>query len=173
MIVLGIDPGARWSGLAVIDTEQRFPFPLLASTTIDRGANTGPLERPPRWYVTGVVAAAVQAVAEYGVELVAVEGIRKPGGHAKGRKGHLIDPAAIMGTAVVFGALFGRSWSVPVTAVPPGGNGQGLPLFRYPEPIATKGLGNDKRRHERSAYDVACQGRTLLRFTSPRSGYGA
>lgn len=172
MIVLGVDPGGRDTGLAVVDTSAGGTStpPLLASATVHR-LDRGPLEQPGRAYLTDVLAASLDLVRRFEVKLIAVEAVRKPKGHAAGRKGHLIDPAGLMGTAVVFGAVFGRSWTVPVIAIQPGGNGTYLPLGRYPAPIGTTGKGNDKRRHERSAYDVAVAAPQAQRWDTG-GGYG-
>jgi hypothetical protein len=173
MIVVGIDPGGRDTGIAVVDCSLGGTStpPLLASLTVHR-SDKGRLEQPPRGYLLDVVGAVLIAVREHGAGMVAVEAVKKPNPHVKRKNGNsIIDPAAIMGTAVVFGAIFGRSWTIPVVAVQPGGNGTYLPLNRYPAPLGTTGMGNDKRRHERSAYDVAATAPTTLRFTDA-GGYG-
>lgn len=174
VIVLGIDPGAVDTGLAVVDlTVLTATPPLLDWFTVHRaGATKGrEMTRPPRSYLRDVLGAAVGFVNRYDVELIAVEGVNAPGGHAAGRKGHLINPGAIIATGIVFGAVFGRSWSCECVAVTPGGNGNMIPLNRYPAPLGTTGKGNDKHRHERSAYDVAIGARSGLRFVDA-GGYG-
>jgi hypothetical protein len=75
-----------------------------------------------------------------------------------------------MATALVFGAIVGRAWTVPLVAINPGRNGSALPLDQYPDPLATTGKGGDKRRHERSAFDVATQGRVTARFAAVNGG---
>lgn len=174
VIVVGVDPGGRDTGIAVVDVPAvpAYSTPrLLASTTVRR-ADDGPLTRIPRDYLLDVNAAILHYLADpirYGlntgtaVELIAIEGVEAPGGFANGRK-QLLDPAGIIATAQVLGAVLGRAWSVPVVVVRPGHNGRVLPLTRYPEPLATKGKGHDKRRHERSAYDCAVHGPALARL---------
>lgn len=164
MIVLGVDPGARNTGLAVIDaaTFNAGPPPLLASYTVTRPADDRPIEAIPRSYLASVNAAIVAALNDFDVKLIGVEGVTRPTGFSKGRV-HTLDPGPIIGTALVLGAIIGRTWSVPVYRIPPKGNGHLFPLARYPEPIATKGKGHDKRRHERSAYDVA----VMVRQSAP------
>lgn len=173
MIVVGVDPGSRDTGIAVVeDLEQFGELPrLLASVTVHRG-DDGPLIDPPDAYLVDVNAAILDAVRTWTpghrtVSLLAIEGISAPKGFAKGKK-HTLDPAPLIGTALVLGAVLGRSWPVPVVRIPPGDNGRRLPLRDYPGPLATRGKGYDKRRHERSAYDVASQGRVLHRLTKGR-----
>lgn len=164
MRVLGVDPGARSTGYAVIDTNGYAMPTLLRWAVLDRPKDGTPLEAVPREYLVDVVAAAADAIRETDAELLSVEGIRKPNPHVNRRNGNaIIDPAGLLGTATILGALHGRLWSVPVVIVPPGQNGTYLPLNRYPDPIGTTGKGNDRKRHARSAYDVAHQGANLHR----------
>lgn len=173
MIVLGIDPGGRWTGLAVVDlTILTSVPPLLASFTVIRPDRGDPMTQVPRYYLDDVVSCAVDAVNRFDVDLIGVEGVNKPGGHAKGRRGHIIDPGPIIATGIVFGAVFGRRYACPCHAVSPGRNGSQIPLNRYPAPLAVTGKGNDKRRHERSAYDVAIGARGGLRLVN-EGGYGS
>lgn len=171
MIVVGVDPGARHTGIAVLDTTLAngpggYPpaggVPhLLASTTVTR-TDDGPLTEPPAAYLLDVLAAIVEVVRDEtrpfdglgSVDLIAVEGVTAPHWHNRG-KASPIRPDAIIGTAIVYGAVLGRAWGIPLVTVPPGRNGHALPLTAYPAPLATTGRGQDKRRHERSAYDVA------------------
>lgn len=172
MIVLGVDPGGRWTGLALIDTHTNATAggslvatpALLSSTTIERTDDGPPTYVPPH-YLRAVNAAIVEALASWPVDLIAVERIERPKGFANGKK-HTIDPAPLLAAAIVFGAVAGRAWTVDLVAIRAGGNGYALPLNRYPDPLATAGKGHDKRRHERSAYDVACQGPLGARFAN-------
>ena len=73
-----------------------------------------------------------------------------------------LNPAAIIGTAVVLGHVLG--WDHPTATlvrVAPLGNGRLFPLTAYPGPLATNGKGTDARRHERSAFDVAVSAAAL------------
>lgn len=180
MIVIGVDPGGRDTGLVVIDdappvTRDRpaGAIDLLESLTIRRADSAAgtPIEAVPRTYLLDVMSAVRDLLqihvgdARRGTShaLIAVEGVVKPTGHAGGRRGHLIDPAGLLATAQVLGAILARAWSVPVVRVPPGGNGSALPWTAYPEQIRAKSpLGKDNRRHMRSAYDVALLARQTL-----------
>lgn len=174
MIVLGIDPGGRWTGFAVIDTAHNHAGPhggpliatpdLVASSTVERDPE-GTMTQVPRGYLLDVVATARELVQLYSVDLVSVERVTPPNWHHRG-KAKPVRPDAIIATGVVFGAVFGREYGVPIVAVPNVANGRSLPLDRYPTPIATAGKGNDKRRHERSAYDVALRGPHAVRIAT-------
>ena len=160
MIVLGIDPGAVATGLALID-EAPFATPLLLdSHTIERGPRaeeeTGELVDVPDLYLRHVNADAALWAKNRRVEVVGIEGIRRPSWRHAG-KVKPVDPSAIMATGIVLGALRAAMHiaQVPVVIVRPLGNGRLFPLNAYPGPLATDGAGRDKRRHERSAYDVA------------------
>lgn len=149
MIVVGVDPGARWTGLAIVDGRT-----LLASCTIERPGASELLDVEPA-YLTEIAAGVVDAVRHRGAELLAVERVRRPSWRIKGTEKPL-DPTAIMATAVVFGGIIGRGFGVPLVTIPPDGNGS-RPWTTYPAQLRPRegGKGGDKLRHERSAYDVA------------------
>lgn len=187
MIVLGVDPGARATGLVVVDTDvvPGIPPALLGSTTVERPKDGRNLLDVPPEYLRSVIAAMVEAMRQIRdeatleptrhVELIAVERVRRPSWHVargskSGKGGAAADPTALLATAVVLGAILGRAWTVPVVTVPPDRNGRQLPLDAYPTPLATTGKGQDKRRHERSAYDVACAGPQLHRYATATGG---
>ena len=162
MIVLGIDPGGAHTGIVVIDSQATGDAGLLAHTTID--CHDRPRSHIDRPYLGAIIEWASDACWEYGVHLVAVEGVTRPKGHAAGRAGHLIDPTGLIGTAQVLGAILGQTWPGPLVVIPPGGNGTSLPLNGYPTTIRGTRAGQDNRRHARSAYDVAFQGQPYLRL---------
>jgi len=157
VIVVGVDPGARDTGISLV----RFgpdPIPeLVASTTIHRTDDRDLLDVPPA-YLWDVNAAILEGIREYGADRLAVETVKRPAWRVNGKVKPL-DPTAIMSTAIVVGAVLGRSWPVQLVRIPPRANGRLLPLNRYPKPLATAGKGHDKRRHERSAFDVALSAR--------------
>lgn len=177
MIVVGVDPGARETGVALVDTRTR---EILASTTVRRpaAAQAPILEVEPDYLVD--VVAVVHAYA-FGTrdprasaapyfrdaELVAVEGVRRPSWRVAG-KVKPTDPSAIIATAFVAGAVLARSWGVPLVVVPPGRNGS-QEYGTYPAELVTASerrgsgwelrlAGDGQLRHERSAYDVALAG---------------
>lgn len=179
MIALGIDPGARWTGLAVIDYAAGTMPSLLASRTVDRRDESiyvGPAPEGaskladhldlPAGYLSAVTRAARLLAFDrerWGyptgnrrVETVGVEWLRRPSWRHAGRE-KPVDPSAVMATAIVLGAIVEAFHDVglPVERIRPMGNGRLFPLAHYPDPIRTTGAGHDKRRHERSAFDVA------------------
>lgn len=176
MTVVGVDPGARQTGLAVVTGDGRT---LLASSTIVRDGRIAELLVPDERYLANVVGALRDACRAWGPEIVAVELVSRPrqhlnGGLARGGKGGAAaDPSALLATATVIGAIAGRSWTpADLVLVPPGGNG-GRPVGAYPpelrgprEQLHTVGTG--KLRHERSAYDVALAGARHARLERAR-----
>ena len=54
MIVLGVDPGARSTGLALIDYRPGVMPTLLASTTVTRARDDSPIEAPPTEYLDAI-----------------------------------------------------------------------------------------------------------------------
>jgi hypothetical protein len=157
MIVVGVDPGAKWTGISVVGLGDLYPY-LLASTTITRPQDGRELLDVPRSYLLDVNAAILAGVRDHDAQRIAVETVKRPAWRVKGKVKPL-DPTAIMATALVLGSILGRSWPVELVRIPPRANGRLLPLNRYPKPLATDGVGQDKRRHERSAFDVALSAR--------------
>lgn len=138
MKVLGVDPGGRWTGLVVVERGR-----AVARATVERGSRVGD-GSTDHDYLDDVVVELDAAHTRYGVELVAVEDVRRPVPQAGHRP---TNPAGIIAAAVVLGRVIG--WADergrPVAIVPPGGHGSS-PRAAYPPEL---------RRHERSAYDVA------------------
>lgn len=173
MIVLGVDPGARSTGLAVVDSARRL---VLLAHTITRD-DSGPMLPVPEDYLDEVVAWVDGHVRECFCEIhpegdlpaaVAVEGVGRPSWHMGG-KVKPIDPSAIIAAGVVMGAVYATAalyGDLEVVIVPPGANGS-KPLAAYPadlvSPAERRGRGWETRvgggllRHVRSAYDVAVQ----------------
>lgn len=98
------------------------------------------------------------------IDLVAIEDINSPGGHARGRGGHLINPRYLLAAAVQAGVAiqWAHAAGLDVVIVPPAGNG-GAPADAYP--AALRGAKTGKARHARSAFDVALGGAALARWT--------
>lgn len=172
MIVVGVDPGAVETGVAIADTRSRR---LLGSATFRRGgtwSGAQMVEVPPE-YVEAVVAGVLAAIGDDGdpPELLVVEAVKRPSWRVAG-KVKPTDPSAIIATAVVFGALLGRSWRVPLVSCPVGQNGS-RPFGHYPDALVSAAerrrsgwelfpAGDGQLRHERSAYDVAMSGPARL-----------
>ena len=152
--VLGIDPGARATGLCVLSGDR-----IVAHRTITSEGEIFPAERR---YVLAVLDAGATLLQIHNVDLVAVETITRPSWHMKGRAA--VDPTALLATAEVLGAVLGVDWPVNVTQIRPNKNGS-QPLGTYPGELVSPGerrkpgwenrIGGGQLRHARSAYDVA------------------
>jgi hypothetical protein len=175
MIILGIDPGAVSTGLALMDAVVRGKPRLLGSATVtrsDRGyRDLGALLPVSDGYLEDVqMAADALGALVASIEYVAVEGVVRPtwAGGLRGRAA--ANPEPLLATAVVLGyvkACFPPGLISPtLVEVRPGGNGGG-PLGSYPEALVSDreksapawqtrvGGEQAKLRHERSAWDVA------------------
>lgn len=93
------------------------------------------------------------------VELLAVEGLRPPSPHVR-----QTNPSAVIDTARVLGWVESIS-TVEVVEVAPGGHGSS-PLGAYPAHLVGRHeeAGRGRRRHLRSAWDIAGAGVTLSRW---------
>lgn len=161
IIVLGVDPGTRSTGLAVRDGGKMLGFTVL----------TNPRETifpAARGWLREVVETATALAEEHGVELIAVESLRRPNWHVKGGRA-AANPTHVIGTAQVLGAVQAMDTEIPIVEAPPGKNG-GSPLGVYPEGLVPDGerrkadwqmrVGGGQLRHARSAWD--CCGSGLL-----------
>ena len=152
--VLGIDPGARATGLCVLSGDQ-----IVAHQTVTSEGEIFPAERR---YVLAVLEAGAALLQIHDIDLLAVETITRPSWHMKGRAA--VDPTALLATAEVLGAVLGVVWPVNVTQIRPNKNGS-QPLGTYPGELVSPGerrkagwenrIGGGQLRHARSAYDVA------------------
>ncbi|MDV6267049.1 hypothetical protein [Rhodococcus globerulus] len=153
-VTLGIDPGARSTGLCVLSGGE-----ILAHQTVTSEGDIFPAQRR---YVLAVLEAGAVLLQIHDVTHVAVETITRPSWHMKGRAA--ADPTALLATAEVLGAVLGVDWPVNVTQIRPNKNGS-RPLGAYPDELISpaerrkKGwehrIGSGQLRHARSAYDVA------------------
>lgn len=137
---IGVDPGAKETGVVVRTGETIWWQSVL----------------------TGTPAEIVREVRDLWLDLLhpilAVEDLNAPNPHVG-----MMNPASLIGTAKVLGAILGAFPEAIV--VPPGGNGSG-PLSAYPEalrPTRGKGAGKDKLRHCRSAWDVSLAAERMMR----------
>lgn len=158
--VLGIDPGARSTGLCVLSDGE-----ILAHQTVTSEGDIFPAQRRYVLNVVSTAASLYEAInvhSTYDIDLVAIETITRPSWHMKGRAA--VDPSALLATAEVLGAILGHAWPVDVIQVRPSKNGS-RPLGAYPDELISpaerrkKGwehrIGGGQLRHARSAYDVA------------------
>lgn len=152
MRVVGVDPGGRWTGIVHRDGDRLVEAWLLeredesiavfAQRVVSRLQRVlcGELLRG------GVVARP---------DVVAVEACRAPKPWMHGRV-QFTRPDGIIDTAVVFGAVCTVVPEDRLVVVPPGGHGSG-PLTGYPPEMVggREREGTGKRRHLRSAWDIA------------------
>ena len=166
MIVLGIDPGARYVGIAVRDVSRRANAPeaLLAWETLDRRAIGYDVSTVDAWAHV-VLEAVTDLDVEHNADLVAVEAATAPSPHLG-----MTNPAGIIEAAVLVGAMLGR-FGVSTVLVDQAGHGSPVPkgataaLGRrileqsYPAELIgareTTGRGKSPRQHARAAFDVA------------------
>lgn len=154
-LVLGIDPGAKYTGIVLVEDDK----PLQAQTVARQAgwSDKAWIER---------VVTACDAVAQGAGErkyLVAVEGLRRP---QKGLNGRYVGFSpkvmeGVMEAAVAYAAVLAVYEDAHVVA--PNRNGEQRPADEYPAELVrgrpTWFLPNEAprgtRQHERSAFDVA------------------
>lgn len=157
--IVGVDPGARYTGLSIIDGDGI----VLFSSTFIRPQDEEDFIGWSKELV--VLLEAVIKDMEY--TAIGIEGVSHPKGFKKGVKSSL-NPKDIIRTALVVGAL--SMYYDKAFIIPPGRNGD-RPLEEYPDELKGRrpkdlpgsGNGSGTRRHELSAYDVALK--TLDAFT--------
>lgn len=162
VIVLGVDPGAKDTGICVIRGRE-----VLACHTVHTEGELFPADRLYLRQVVLTLSRYFDRCDPNEPTLVAVESITKPNWHM-GRGGAAANPTALLATAEVLGAVLAHPWPVPIVAVPPGKNGS-QPLGAYPQELVSAAerraknwqlkVGGGKLRHQRSAFDVALAGR--------------
>lgn len=154
MLVLGIDPGAKTSGL-VLRTGDELRWHGLAWNP-DPDVSDFYLEQVLRTVGQGLAEAANGA-------LLAIEDVVVPNPHLG-----LANVSGILGTAQVLGAIRAEYRHHQIVIVPPAKHGQG-PLAAYPTLLVGPREGPSGRgrlRHCRSAWDCAAAGLTLYRIAT-------
>jgi len=169
MIVLGIDPGARFTGVALVDGT---PSPLgcrdaklLAHAVIEAGGDESE-------YFAAVGLGLVEIMLDQGVTnlgLVALEDVVAPSPHVRRKDGNsIIRPGTLIETAKVYGYVARwAAWAdVELVPIAPAGNGS-QHLGTYPDELVAPGERRLKDwrfrlagksnpiNHARSAWDVA------------------
>jgi hypothetical protein len=148
LITIGIDPGARYTGVSVRDGNKV----LLSSTFVK------PEETPiVSWAVELVEIIKKEVIAHYRDAPIGIEGISAPKGFAGGKKAP-INPKYIINAGIVLGSL---AQAFPnAVIVKAGRNGKqdwypGELEGRRPKDLPGNSDGAGTRNHERSAFDVA------------------
>lgn len=157
-VLIGIDPGARDTGIIAI-----FDGTRVVSESVH---NEGPL-LPLTWSYISQVGRCVDALIDEaeGDAVIKIEGVTAPNWHVAkdAKRGAATNPTGLLGTAQMLGALMGW-YGEDAVIVPPRGNGS-KPLGAYPLELVSKGerrtkgwelrVGTGKMRHVRSAWDIA------------------
>lgn len=149
--VVGIDPGGTNTGIVVREGDR-----LWFASTLHRAL------RPLPEYIADVLRVVDEAQHRPGLP-IAVEDVTPPTGFRNGQRAP-IDPASLIGTAAVLGAVLARYPDAVV--VPPGGHGSG-PAGAYPPELIGPREGKaltGRLRHCRSAWDVAGAARLVARI---------
>lgn len=155
--MLGIDPGARYTGVVIRDGDV-----VLHSSTLVRPKE---LESGTDWALR--VLDQIRVIkSEFGVHLpVAIEGISDPKGFQHGKQA-AINPKDIIRAGIVLGALVAEFPDAVIIA--PGNNGSqhythypAVLIGRRPVDLPGDSQGAGTRGHEQSAYDVAGKGAVI------------
>lgn len=161
--ILGVDPGARETGLVVVDGDQ-----VLAHDVVVADGKLDPQNPVDLAYLDRIRRHAETLLAVAGVghalDAIAIEKIGAPNPHlGTTNAAGAIACAAVIGELHAWAAHFGDV--VPVMLIDTAGHGREL-LQTYPSvlvgPNEPKGTGI--LRHARSAYDVALAARWYLKL---------
>lgn len=190
-VVVGVDPGARYTGLVVRSRDTLLHASLvvhdlddadavlrIGQPGIDRimAAVDEALALAARTAVANGAAGSPLEILSSGADgespiMLAVEDVQGPNPHIRRADGarSLTNPGAIIDTAKIVGALLGR-WRVVL--VPPSDRHGAAPPATYPAAIRAHrqrgaepgGLLAHQREHCRCAWDVAGEATGLARF---------
>lgn len=157
MIVVGVDPGGRYTGVVTTESDSVLSACVLTRTT------GGSL--PDDRYINEVLDEITAQIEQ--AEIVALEGIVEPHGRNPRGEKMVMSAAGLIGTGIIYGAVLAR-WSRAII-VPPGGNGS-LPDYAYPPEIRRRERLGGPTDHARSAYDVARAGEVIYRASRSTTG---
>lgn len=148
MITIGIDPGARYTGVCVRNGEKV----LISSTYVC------PEETPTvTWAVQLPQMIKKDIISQYPEAPIGIEGISAPKGFSGGKKAP-INPKYIINAGIVLGAL---AYAFPQAVIIKSGKNGSQDWYppellgRRPKELQGTAKGATTRNHERSAYDVA------------------
>lgn len=163
--VIGVDPGARYTGVVVRDAD----LPIWVGTLVRPDDMSG-----PEWAVS-VVDQLRSILEENSWESIpmGIEGVNDPKGFHKGKKAAL-NPKDIIRAGMVVGAVY-SAWR-GAYIIPPGGNGT-QHISHYPDSLVGRRpktlpgaiQGAKTRNHEQSAYDVAGKTQKIVDKKPPRA----
>ena len=156
----GVDPGGRWTGLALLNAQHRYVTGLCITRVTEAPTRLGVGNDYLDAVCEGIAALQAHAVAiDPGASvMVALEDVDRPNPHLG-----ITDPADIIRAGFVYGAVL-RDYPGAVI-VDLGENGSALqvayppPLRKHRSPGAEQGgFTSEERPHLRSALDVARRG---------------
>lgn len=170
ILVIGVDPGARNTGVVVTDGE----IPILSSTLVRKDEET------PFDYALRVAHIVNDVIDDYEVGVAGVEKVTMPTGFSRGgvRGASPINPGSLVMTGVVVGTVIRMlsEHDLDVVMVHPRGNGsRNLTQYhpslkgRRPKWLAGSSQGAG-RGHEQSAYDIALKAMSTHRSESQGGG---
>ena len=157
MITIGIDPGAKYTGVSVRDRNV-----VLLSSTYVRPDDTNIVT----WAVEVVKRVHEEVRSLYPDAKVGIEGVTVPNAYNQGKL-TMLSPKYIIFTGILVGA-FSNQYPDAVI-VRPGKNGsQSIGTYppelsgRRPKTLPGMSLGAGTRNHEKSAWDIAGEVEFLL-----------
>jgi hypothetical protein len=161
---IGVDPGARRTGIAM-----RNGTTLLGWRLIERATDEGETGAGPTYWADIHDAIRGLAITAPGDWRLAIEGVRAPGGFRDGKR-QFAHPRDLIALAATYGAILDHHPGA--VTVPPGAHGRGA-LTAYPTALITaaeRRLGVNRAAgdsapisHVRSAWDVAGMGPRIAR----------
>lgn len=167
--VVGVDPGARSTGIVVVRGTDLLHHQVVTSTSEQLLPVSGTYRRN---VLSALGAALLTAHGQRCNSLVAIEGVVRPNWHMGGRAA--ADPTALIATAYMLGAttVYAHEMGFDTLYVRPGKHGAN-PMACYPAPLVTDGerrtrgwqarIGTSEMRHARSAYDITQTAISTLR----------
>jgi hypothetical protein len=156
-IVIGIDPGGRYTGVSVRNGDE-----VLLSSTYVRPETT-PIVT---WAVNVADMIIADVIDKFPDARIGIEGISDPKGFSGGKKAP-INPKYIIHAATVLGAIAAKLPNAVI--IKPGKNGSGeiypdVLNGRRPKDLPGISDGATTRNHERSAFDVAGEVEGYIRY---------
>ena len=148
MITIGIDPGAKYTGVSVRQNNT-----VLVSSTYVK-----PEEKPQvAWAVELGDKIEQDITSKFPNAPIGIEGISDPKGFQGGKRAP-INPKHIIKAAIVLGALAKKFPNAVIVKSGKNGNQDWYPeelIGRRPKDLQGSAEGAGTRNHERSAFDVA------------------
>lgn len=148
MITIGIDPGAKYTGVSV----RQDNHVLLSSTYVK------PDDKPQiAWAVELAEKIKQEVVSLFPDAPIGIEGISDPKGFQGGKRAP-INPKHIIKAAIVLGALANKFPHAVIVKSGKNGSQDWYPeelIGRRPSELKGSAVGAGTRDHERSAFDIA------------------